>query len=112
MKYYLLETIDYTNYVYEYKQSKTNRYCEHGIHSIIIEFIEYEIGIPWDEDIKLLNEELSTIGLHEGYVSAYCGELKILKPFPDVQLYDRLCSFIGNLYDEDFCKINATEITT
>lgn len=106
MTFYNLTTIDYTwNTAHPLKIVSQRRYCDTGIHIKIKHFIETTIGIPWDEELELLEDFLSEIGVGTGYIGAKYGQIVILKPLPDINMYDTLMEFIGTLYNEDFCKI-------
>lgn len=99
--------IDHRNYNEPKSIVVTRRMCQSGVHSTIMNFISDEIGLPWDDDNKLLQEIVSDIGIPNGYLEEDGGEIKFLKPLPSLAMYDKLGVMFSNLYLENFFRVKV-----
>lgn len=103
MSYTLVLTTCYNNDIITYEKC-----CENGVHEILKQYLEYDIILPWDGELNVLQDIL---GIGNGYLELSHGlELYIKKPLPDIGMYVKLVEIINDAYMEDFCHIKITDI--
>jgi hypothetical protein len=92
-------------YVPSKKTVVTQKLCDFGIHERLKKFIKEEVGLPWDEGNKLLQEHIGDIGIPIGYIIEDGGQLEFIRSLPSTEHYVKLVDLFAELYGEQFCEI-------
>lgn len=110
--YYKITYVDHVNYYNPVTVELNNRFCLHGLHQKLIWLVNTEICIEWHEDQELFIDIIKSIGIPESCIEINCGDIEIIRPLPDVKMYNMLTNEIGKYFHEEFVEIKVTKYET